>query len=206
MFRKFERKYELELEEAVADCESLLDVGCGADSPIQGFTKHLYSVGVDSFDPSLQKSAARKIHNRYVKADIRELEKHFEPKSFDCVLASDVLEHLVKQEGKEFINVLERIARKMVVIFTPNGFLKQGEYESNPWQVHRWGWTSAEMEKRGYHTIGLRGWKPLRKEYAAIRFKPKFLWLFLSSLSQRWVRNRPDAAFQLLCVKTLQGN
>ena len=202
---KLERKYEEELEEAVGDCRSLLDVGCGTDSPIQGFSKKLFSVGVDAFEPSLQKSAARGIHNEYVKADVRELAQRFQPKSFDCVLASDVIEHLPKEMGDPFLATLESLARKRVLIFTPNGFLPQGEYDSNPWQVHVSGWTPEEMRKRGYRVIGLRGWKPLRKEYAAIRWPPKFLWLFVSSLTQRWVRDRPEKAFQLLCIKDLSN-
>jgi len=200
---KLEKKYEQELEEAVGPCTSLLDVGCGTDSPIQGFSKKLFAVGVDAFEPSLQKSAARGIHNEYVKADIRDLKRHFKPGSFDCVLASDVIEHLPKEEGDAFLAALESLARKRVLIFTPNGFLPQGEYDSNPWQAHLSGWTPEEMRKRGYRVIGVRGWKPLRKEYAAVRWPRKFLWLFISSLTQRWVRDRPEKAFQILCIKDI---
>jgi SAM-dependent methyltransferase len=198
---KIERKYEEELEEAVGDCRSLLDVGCGSDSPIQTFSGKLDAVGVDLFDASLAKSADRKIHNRYVQADVRALADHFAERSFDCVLASEVIEHLTKEEGERFLGTLERIARRRVIVFTPNGFLPQGQWESNPWQVHKSGWSVEDMRQRGYRVIGLRGWKPLRGECATIRFRPKFLWLFLSSLTQRWVRNRPEKAFQILCIK-----
>src|SRR5689334_17058910 len=137
MALKLEYKYEDELEDAVEGCQSLLDVGCGSDSPIQRFSSRVDAVGVDAFDASLEKSAARKIHKRYVKADVRDLDRHFAPGSFDCVVASDVIEHLEKEEGLRFLESLERIARKRVLIFTPNGFLPQGEWESNPWQVHK---------------------------------------------------------------------
>ena len=57
------------------------------------------------------------------------------------------------------------------------------------------------MKSMGYHVIGINGWKPLRKEYAAVRFQPKYFWLLVSHLTQIFVRNRPEHAFQILCIK-----
>lgn len=201
MTLKLLKKYEDELEQAVGDCRTLLDVGCGDDSPIQGFSQRIECTGVDAFEPSIEKSRAKQIHRRYFKMDIREVAKEFKPGAYDCVLASDVIEHLPKEEGDVFLHSLETIAKRRVIIFTPNGFLAQGEYDKNPWQVHLSGWTVDEMRTRGYRVIGLRGWKPLRKEYAAIRYKPKFFWLLISAFTQWFVRNRPEHSFQILCIK-----
>lgn len=192
--------FEAALDEAVGDCQTLLDVGCGSGSPIRAFSQRLHAVGVDAFEKSLEESRQRKIHQEYVKADIRELGQRFSTESFDSVVALDVIEHLPKEDGFRLLEAMEKIARKRVIVFTPNGFLPQGEFESNPWQVHLSGWTASEMRARGYRVIGLRGWRPLRGEYATIRFRPKFLWLFLSSLTQLWTKNHPDQAFQILCV------
>lgn len=197
------RKFESDLQDLLDGCESILDVGCGADSPLRGLRPHAQMVGVDNHDESLRRSAEHQIHQRYVKANIEQLNDHFEAHSFDAVVALDVIEHLPKEKGDAFLASLERIARRRVIVFTPNGFLAQGEYDTNPWQVHLSGWKASEMKARGYDVIGLRGWKPLRGEYATIRYRPKFLWLFLSSLSQLWVRTHPESAFQLLCVKNL---
>ena len=193
--------FEAELEALVGDCQSLLDVGCGPESPIKTFSKRIHTVGVDAFEANLHKSRDHQIHDDYVSLDIRKLEEAFKPDSFDCVMALDVIEHLDKAEGEKLLASMERIARKKIIVFTPNGFLPQGMYESNPWQVHLSGWTAEEMKQKGYEVIGLRGWKPLRGPYATIRYRPKFFWLFVSSLSQPWVRRRPEKAFQLLCVK-----
>jgi ubiquinone/menaquinone biosynthesis C-methylase UbiE len=201
IYTKFIPNYSRELELAIKNCESVLDVGCGKDSPIQFFSKKIYSVGVDIFNPSLDKSKKSKIHNKYVKMDVLNIGKRFEDKSFDCVLASDLIEHLEKKDGLKLIKQMEKIAKKKVIIFTPNGFLKQGEYDKNPWQVHKSGWSAKEMKKMGYKIIGIRGWKKLRGEYASIKYKPELFWKIISEITQIYTKRFPEHAFQILCVK-----
>lgn len=193
--------YQKELERGVISCKSLLDVGCGSSSPIKSFSKNLYCVGVDAFKLSINKSKKERIHNKYYQIDVLDIDKKFEAKSFDCVLASDLIEHLTKDEGYKLINKMERLANKKVIIFTPNGFLPQGEYDNNPWQLHKSGWTVEEFKKLGYKVIGINGWKPLRGEYASIKFWPKIFWLIISDITQLFVRENPKKAFQILCIK-----
>ena len=194
--------YRKELKKAVGVVESLLDVGCGCDSPIESFSQNLYCVGVDTFLPSIVKSKKRHIHDKYYQMDVLGISSQFKPNSFDVVLASDVIEHLEKEDGNKLISKMEKIAKKKVIIFTPNGFLKQGEFDNNPWQVHKSGWNIAEMESKGYKVIGINGWKPLRGEYGYPTLKPKFIGAFISDISQVFVRNRPEKAFAILCIKT----
>ena len=54
-------------------------------------------------------------------ADIRKI--GFRPKSFDAVLALDVLKQLTKVDGLNLIKNMEKIAKRFIVPFTPNGFL-----------------------------------------------------------------------------------
>lgn len=203
-YRKVFPDYTMELEKATRGCESLLDVGCGSSSPIKHFSKRLYAVGIDAFKPSISKSRKQKIHNKYYVMSVLDIGKKLKPKSFDCVLASDLIEHLTKKQGLSLIAQMERVARKKVIIFTPNGFLPQGEFEKNPWQVHKSGWAVNEMRKKGYKVIGISGWKPLRGEFAGVRFWPKYFWLLISDLTQLIVRGKPEKAFQILCVKELK--
>lgn len=197
--------YQRELERAVGDSGSLLDIGCGDNSPIRSFSSRLHSIGVDTFEPSLEKSRRRRIHNEYLCARVEDIGKHFQSRSIDCVLALDLIEHLPKEAGLSLIQTMERIARKRVILYTPNGFLPQGEYDNNPWQVHQSGWEVEELQSLGYQVLGINGWKPLRTEYANLRFRPKVLWGGVSYLSQFFVRNRPRYAFQLLCVKNIES-
>lgn len=205
VFGRFRWQYETLLErEVLPDCRTLLDVGCGAESPIRRFSHRLTdSVGVDCFEPSLDRSRRAGIHARYVCIDVLDITQHFAPASFDCVLASDVIEHLDKADGVRLIGGLERLARRKVLIFTPNGFQPQRAIDGNVHQVHRSGWTVAEMNGYGYRVIGVNGWRPLRTEQAAPRWRPAPFWGRVSYLTQSLTTRRPELAFQLLCVKDL---
>lgn len=203
IYNKIFKNYVFELEQLTQNCDTLLDVGCGVESPIKHFKNKIHSVGVDAFLPSIERSKFQNIHNEYYNIGVLELDKHFEANSFDCVLASDLIEHLKKEDGFKLLELTEKIAKKKVIIFTPNGFLEQGEYDNNPWQVHLSGWDIDEMQKRGYKVIGINGHKSIRGEYANIKYKPKFLWTLISDISQKFVRDNPKSAFQILCVKEI---
>lgn len=190
------------LRRATQGCASLLDVGCGEQSPLQTVTRQIaHSVGVDAWQPSLDFSQKLGIHDEYVRCDARELRKHFAPRSFDCVAATDLIEHLEVAQGLQLLEDMEAIARQRVIIFTPNGFLPQEPYDGNEFQRHLSGWTAQTMHELGYQVLGINGWRPLRGERTAIRWQPRAFWEPISLLSQPLVHHRPQWAFQLLCVK-----
>jgi SAM-dependent methyltransferase len=177
--------YLRELKKAVGmDCKTLLDVGCGSDSPTKAFSRRFYSVGIDANKSSLEKSKKTGIHNEYFHMAFSELYK-FEPCAFDCVVALDVIEHLKKADGFRLLDNIERIAKKKIIVFTPNGFIPQRTYENDPLQVHRSGWTSNEMRARGYRVIGINGLKTLRGERSLIRYSPKPFWALVSNLTKK---------------------
>jgi len=201
--------YEQELEASVVGCTTLLDVGCGAYSPIGRFTRKsveqggVDATGVDAFAPSIERSRAAGLHRQYVQMDILKIAEHFASRSFDCVLASDVIEHLTKEDGFKLLDQMEQVASKRVIVFTPNGFVPQGEYDKNPWQVHISGWTADEFERRGYTVYGMGGAKPLKGEYGRLKFKPAKLWYLIADLTQPFVRRSPSRAYQLLAIKEI---
>jgi SAM-dependent methyltransferase len=195
-----------ELERAVGDSRSLLDVGCGADSPVRQFRRRILRlVGVDGFAPSIEESRRRKIHDDYACLDLLHIDQAFADRSFDCVFAADVIEHFPKADGLELIRKMERIAAARVVLFTPNGFLPQNEHSGNALQRHQSGWTVAEMTALGYDVVGINGWKPLLGEFALPRWSPAAFWTVVSRLTQPLVRSHPRHAFQILCVKQVGG-
>jgi 2-polyprenyl-3-methyl-5-hydroxy-6-metoxy-1,4-benzoquinol methylase len=81
-------------------CYSILDLGCGKSSVVK-FVNATYKVGVDLFKPYIKESRKNKIHHEYVLGDITKLE--IKPKSFDAVIALDVIEHLNKKDGLNLI-------------------------------------------------------------------------------------------------------
>jgi hypothetical protein len=184
----------------LADCRSVLDVGCGDEGGLIRFVPGVpYSVGIDKRIP--EPASQTPLHTEYLELDIRLLAEHFEPRSFDCVVALDVVEHLSREDGFRLLDSMETIASKRVIVFTPNGFLPQPPAANNPYQQHLSGWTTNDLERLGYRVVGINGWKPLRGPYASIRWRPTGFWRRVSLMTQPLVASRPRSAFQLLCVK-----
>ncbi|HEX8770337.1 MAG TPA: methyltransferase domain-containing protein [Acidimicrobiales bacterium] len=181
---------------------SLLDVGCGSNSPMRAAFAHIpFTVGVDAHEESIRRSRMAGIHTDYGCMDILDIADHFGPASFDVVAALDVVEHLERDDGDRLLDALETVARRLVVVFTPNGFLAQPALEGNPWQVHKSGWHVADFEARGYEVLGMNGWKPLRGDRWEPRIRPAALGHRLSALTQPLVTHRPRFAFQLLALR-----
>ena len=182
----------------LAGCESVLDLGCGRSSILQDIPPLERSVGVEAHRPALEESRRRGVHTEYIAGDARHVE--FSPGSFDAVIMMDLLEHLDPSDGTALLSKVERIALKRVVVFTPNGFVRQDEYDSNPLQVHRSGWTVESFGRRGYMVYGIGGLRALRGERAVPRH-PRVVTRPLASLSQPTVFRRPSHAFHLLAIR-----
>ena len=202
------------LKKELKDCHSVLDLGCGPDSPIQYCNNIKHSIGVEAFQPYLDVSQKNGIHTEYINKKIGELE--FEENSFDAVILMEVIEHMEETEGLEVLKKIETWARKKVIISTPNGFFPQKIIDNNPMQVHLSGWDTKKMESLGFSKIlGLAGLKYLRDEidhssmdselFISMKYKPKFFWFIIATLSQIFTYHFPKFAFGLFCVKT-KGN
>lgn len=184
------------------DCKSILDLGCGNHSMVPSVVPdHVYTVGVEYFQPYYEEALREARHKKYINANIMEIE--FEPKSFDVVVLSDVLEHLTKEEGAGLLRRMERWAKKKVIVFTPNGFVPQEEYDSNPFMEHKSGWLVNEFKEMGYRVFGVRGFKFMANLYLhSEQQKSRFL-VHLSNLTQILTYHFPSLAFQLFCSKEL---
>ena len=101
--------------------------------------------------------------------------------------------------------MLEKIAKKHVIIFTPNGFVPQEPFEGNPWQEHKSGWSVKEMQDHGYKVWGINGWKYLMEKRCEIKFRPRKFWLIVTSLMQFITYYFPNQAFQIFCVKEVKS-
>lgn len=200
-YKTFFFKYDTVIEREIKDCKTLLDVGCGSYSPVKHFNKGRYCVGVDTFEPSIEESKRKKIHNAYFMLNVLDIDKQFSESSFDAVIALDVIEHLAKEDGFKLIEKMEKIASRKIIFYTPNGFLEQGDRFNNPWQVHYSGWTTEEFREKGYEVFGINGIKIMRGEFAKVKYKPAFFWNFISDLTELFVKQKPEKAFQLLAIK-----
>ncbi len=192
-----------ELEKAVHPFTQVLDVGCGTQSPLHYFSDRLEATGADGYAPALEESRKRGIHKNYLNLDLRKIGESVPKNSYDCVVCLDVVEHFEKEPSREFIRTMEGVAKKRVILFTPNGFLPQGALGGNEFQVHRCGWETDELQAMGYNVVGMYGLKNLRGAEASFRIKIPVLGRLISDLTQPYVRNRPQSAFALLAIKNL---
>jgi len=191
------------LKRELTGCNKVLDLGCGYHSPISRCSIP-FSVGVELFEPYLRESKRKGIHSQYIKADIAKLE--FKPKSFDAVIAHEVIEHLTKQDGAELLGKMEQWAKEKVIITTPNGYLLQDTYHNNPLQEHRSGWRAQELRELGFKVRGIDGWKGLRGYSSAMKYEPAFLWRRISDLTQMITFCYTKLAFRLVAIKRIKYN
>lgn len=191
--------------EILGTCRSVLDVGCGNGAHTIGLKDRLDEiVGIDAFDAALEGARQRGVYTKIVSGNILELKKLFPTKSFDCVVAFDVIEHLTKDDGLKLLHEMESLARKKVIVFTPNGFLPQEAIDGNVYQRHLSGWDVREMERCGYDVKGVHGLRVFLGERSEPRWRPRRVWKALAVATQPLVLWVPKVAFQLFCVKNLK--
>lgn len=207
------------LRKELTGYKSVLDVGCGVNSPLGKVEKTFYLEGIDLVPVKSVKKIYDKriignvlpmeeyennIHDKYTRGNILEIEKYYKKKSFDVVVLFGVMEHLRRSQGKVFLEKLENIAKHKIIICTPNGFVPQDPHSGNIYQEHVSGWFVKDFKARGYKTYGIRGFRFIRGEFAAIKYKPWYVWLFLSYLSEFITIPLPWLSFELMAVKTLK--
>lgn len=194
--------YWQEVIDALADARSVLDVGCGSDSPLARHrTRFDHLAGVDAYPAAVEAARAGGAYDELHEHDVRRLDELWPRDSFDAVAAIDLLEHLDHEDGAALLDQLEKLARRRVVVFTPNGFVHQHARDGNPFQVHLSGWTPAQLRERGYAVNGVHGLRPLRGPEARIRLRPHRAWALVADLSQPLARRMPHLAYHLLAVK-----
>jgi len=159
--------------------------------------------GLDGYPPALEEARRAGTHDDYVSGNVVELGKRFKPGQFDACIALDVIEHLPKETGWQMLAEMERIARRKVIILTPNGFLPQKSHDGDL-QEHLSGWTAPELRSKGYEVVGMYGVKSLRGEYHRIKNQPRIFWLGVSLLSHWFhTRSRPEKSAAILCSKRM---
>jgi len=185
------------LRKELKDCDSVLDLGCGGNSVLRYATHRFWSIGAELWKESLVESKGKRIHDEYIMADLTKLE--LKDKSVDAVILLEVLEHLTKEEGPELLAKMSKVARKKIVITTPNGFIPQGG-DTNRYQLHKSGWEMPELEELGFARFrGSGGLKSFGR-----KFESQFLFMVVQSMPQKVAYLAPRKANGLICTKSIE--
>lgn len=123
-------------------------------------------------------------------------------RSFDMVIAFDLIEHLSKADGYLLLYQMERISSHSAIIFTPNGHVWQPPSPDNPKQAHLSGWSPSEFARLGWKTrLGATGLRGFFGPYAA--FKPRKQFGFLRTFSvllSRLALLLPSLAYSFVAI------
>ena len=188
---------------------TVLDVCCGRGEPMSSINlrSKFYKVGVDIYEPDINKCKAQKLHDEYVKCDVRNMP--FKDKSFDIVMCLSAIEHFEKEEAKNLLRSLERIARKQVIIMAPVGEWRHRNIDNDPnqFQRHKSVWSPKEFRELGYKVRGSELQKVFDEKgiYTHVPkiFKPLHVltWLIIGP----FVYFLPGLSGQQICSKTLKA-
>lgn len=182
----------------------ILDVGCGYGK--WGFLVKKYFwntqdgnmvdqpfvAGVDCHQPNIDWLASHQIYDQLLCANATQLP--FEDKSFDTVLALEIIEHMTEKDGFQALKEFDRVAKKCVILSTPNKPCFRGGLEDrhghNPHEAHLSHWKLKTFKSLGFRCYGV-GFK-----FWPVKFWGMPEWTYLSY-------RLPALSDMLLCVKTL---
>lgn len=143
-------------EIATSSKKQFLDVGCGFGTwgkLVRRGSYASYLIGLDIWKPYLAKLKEQRVYDDLVLADAANLP--FNERSFDVVIACEIIEHLPRERGPLMRIQCERVAREKVILSTPNYHLRQREARSNPFEEHVSFWKDSDFKKAGYKVRGV---------------------------------------------------
>lgn len=126
----------------------VLDCGCGIGRwgyLIKSVTPTKKVIGLEIDKTYLLFLRKKKYYNFLVQGDIAYLP--FKPKSFDTVLAIEVIEHQTKTLGINFLRYIDKVVKHRIILTTPSGFY---EVDQKGFKEHKSGWCTSELKEQGY--------------------------------------------------------
>jgi hypothetical protein len=166
----------------------------------------------DSSEAAVEASRISKAHDYYVCADILQrndiaslLPPEFGMKA-DIVALYGVIEHLPKALGLEMLAKCTALARKLVLLETPNGFQPQGPEFGNEHMRHLSGWFIHDFEGHGFSVVGTTGTRYLIGYGGGLKYPYRGLGSVDVLLSRvLGVDRNPKRAFNLFAYKDVRG-
>ncbi len=201
------------LRDGIGEAKTILDLGCedGRLLTLLSDGKNWQVTGVDIFQKNINSAAKKKIFIKTIKGDIVKISKELIKQSakFDVVFCSQVIEHIDRKKGEELLGLVDKLAKKKVIMGTPRGFMKQPKLflGDNPHQVHKSGWEEDDFRKLGYKVYGI-GFGPVWSEEGLGRTYSRPVAFFASIISYAFspiVYYFPFLAAGILCFKEIKN-
>ena len=141
--------------------ESVLDVGTGLKGPVaEHYWLHYKRIKIGYVcDIWVIKENLNPIW-RKLKMNALDLPKVLKPKSVDVVQAFGFLEHLTKEDAYRFLDIAQRLARKLAIVSGAVGLHGPGgsdpyykvRINGNPYHAYLSTWRHEELERLGWET------------------------------------------------------
>lgn len=193
--------FEKRLIKDLANCKTILELGCGENSPLLrfGIAQKSNVTAVDIWKPYIDYHKKENYYKNQFVANCLELD--FENNSFDAVVCLDLLEHLDKQEvlKTNFLHKIFKWTSKKIIIFTPNGYINNLPNDNNVYQGHKSGWITSELQQFRFKVNGMNGFKITRIEKGEPRIK--YGGKYIAELSNNISYFIPKLAFSLYAIK-----
>lgn len=144
--------------DATVNGESLLSLCCGIGFELQGI-KSKEIIGVDISKPYIEELKRRLPDVKAVLSPAHSYLYDQDDKSVDVISCIDGLEHMTKDDGLFLLKHMIRVARKKVLVYTQEGYLKNEPHNAwgiegaDEYQTHKSGWQISELEELGYKLI-----------------------------------------------------
>ncbi|MHB8173614.1 MAG: class I SAM-dependent methyltransferase [Nitrospirota bacterium] len=175
-----------------------LDIGCGRGSLLSSLRcADFISTGLDANYQNITESRENDVHDNYIHGDLKSLTIN---DRFDVVIMSHVIEHFTREEGHEVIRNIERIAKHLIYIETPNGFFEIKADENNHYDRHLSGWFPHDFAGRGYTVYG-SGPLWMNKYSSGLGIAGGLLRRAVSRATQRYYFKRPIKAATIAAIR-----
>lgn len=167
------------VRQACENGQSLLSLCCGNGMELRKLTTEDVTA-VDIIPEYLNEVKRLYPFVKTVEMDALNFVENQKDDSFDAISIIDGIEHFPKERGKALIKEMKRVARKQIILFTPDGFVKNEPksawgihtHAGDKAQKHLSGWTQKDLENEGFTLIDERNYtSPHGEDYRALMMR-----------------------------------
>lgn len=110
-------------------------------------------VGVEIHEPTWRKAGERAVYAQLWRECALDFMRRAESLRYDVIVCAELIEHLERREGQELAELVRDKARRLAIVTSPIGLMRQDAIDGNLHQIHRSGWEPSDLERLGYSTF-----------------------------------------------------